>query len=49
MTKDEEIEILKENIRQLQQQLQAAYIRIKELSPKEKETKPVDRNYKWSE
>lgn len=45
----ETIEILKENVRQLQEQLQAAYIRIKELSPKERETKPIDRNYKWSE
>ena len=49
MTKDEEIEILKENVRQLQQQLTAAYIRIKELTPKERETKPIDRNFKWSE
>ena len=49
MTKDEEIEILKENIRLLQQQLTAAYIRIKELTPEERETKPIDRNYKWSE
>jgi SMC interacting uncharacterized protein involved in chromosome segregation len=49
MTKDEEIEILKENVRQLQQQLTAAYIRIKELTPKERETQPIDRNYKWSE
>ena len=49
MTKDEEIEILKENVRQLQQQLTAAYIRIKELQPKERETKPIDRNFKWSE
>ena len=49
MTKDEEIEILKENVRQLQQQLTAAYIRIKELTPKERETNPIDRNFKWSE
>lgn len=31
MTKDEEIKILKENIKDLQRQLAAAYKRIKEL------------------
>lgn len=36
MTKDEHIKILEENVRQLQEQLNAAYIRIKELrNPKE--------------
>lgn len=44
MTKDEEIEILKENVRQLQQQLTAAYIKIKKLT--DRETTPVDRHYK---
>ena len=32
MTKDEEIKLLEENVRQLQEQLTAAYIRIKELT-----------------
>jgi len=32
MSKDEEIKLLKENIRQLQEQLQKAYVRIKELT-----------------
>ena len=32
MTKSEEIELLKRNIRDLQEQVQAAYIRIKELT-----------------
>ena len=32
MSKDEEIKLLKENVRQLQEQLQKAYIRIKELT-----------------
>jgi len=44
MTKDKKIELLEENVRQLQEQLTAAYIRIKELT--EKETTPVDRHYK---
>jgi len=44
MTKDKKIELLEENVRQLQQQLTAAYIRIKELT--DKETTPVDRHYK---
>ena len=44
MTKSEEIEILKENVRQLQQQLTAANIRIKELT--DRETTPIDRHYK---
>jgi len=36
MTKDEHIKILEENVRQLQEQLNAAYIRIEELrNPKE--------------
>jgi len=44
MTKDKKIELLEENVRQLQEQLTAAYIRIKELT--DKETTPVDRHYK---
>ena len=44
MTKDKKIELLEENVRQLQQQLTAAYIRIKQLT--DKETTPVDRHYK---
>ena len=32
MSKDEEIKLLKENVRQLQELLQKAYIRIKELT-----------------
>ena len=44
MTKDKKIELLEENVRQLQQQLTAAYIPIKELT--DKETTPVDRHYK---
>ena len=44
MTKDKKIKLLEENVRQLQQQLTAAYIRIKELT--DKETTPVDRHYK---
>lgn len=44
MTKDKKIELLEENVRQLQQQLTAAYIRIKELT--DRETTPVDRHYK---
>jgi len=36
MTKDEHIKILEENVRQLQEQLNAAHIRIEELrNPKE--------------
>jgi len=46
MTKDEHIAILEENVRQLQEQLQAAYIRIDQLKNKDRETTPVDRNYK---
>lgn len=44
MTKDKKIELLEENVRQLQEQLTAAYIRIKELT--ERETTPIDRHYK---
>jgi hypothetical protein len=44
MTKDKKIELLEENVRQLQQQLTAAYIRIKELT--DRETTPIDRHYK---
>ena len=44
MTKDKKIKLLEENVRQLQEQLTAAYIRIKELT--DKETTPVDRHYK---
>jgi len=44
MTKHEEIKLLEENVRQLQEQLTAAYIRIKELT--DRETTPVDRHYK---
>ena len=44
MTKDKKIELLEENVRQLQEQLTAAYIRIKELT--DKETTPVDRHYR---
>ena len=43
MTKHEEIKLLEENVRQLQEQLTAAYIRIKELT--DRETTPVDRHY----
>lgn len=41
-----QIEILKENVKDLQEQLQNAYKRIDELN-KPRETTPVDRNYKW--
>ena len=44
MTKDKKIELLEENVRQLQEQLTAAYIRIKELT--DRETTPIDRHYK---
>ena len=44
MTQEEEIEILKQNVRELQEQLTNAYIRIKYLTG-EKETTPVDRHY----
>lgn len=44
MTNHEEIKLLEENVRQLQEQLTAAYIRIKELT--DRETTPVDRHYK---
>ena len=43
MTKHEEIKLLEENVRQLQEQLTAAYIRIKEFT--DRETTPVDRHY----
>lgn len=50
MTKDERIAILEENVRLLQEQLQAAYVRIDQLNIRERETTPIDRNYnKWSE
>lgn len=42
-----QIEILKENVKDLQEQLQNAYKRIDELTNKPRETTPVDRNYKW--
>ena len=44
MTPEEEIVILKQNVKELQEQLQNAYIRIKYLTG-EKETTPVDRHY----
>ena len=47
LSQAEQIEVLKENVRQLQEQLQASYIKIKNLTDT-KETTPIDRNYtKW--
>lgn len=48
MTLEEENEILRKNVHDLQEQLQNAYKRIDELT-KPRETAPVDRNYKWWE
>jgi hypothetical protein len=47
LSQAEQIEVLKENVRQLQEQLQASYIKIKNLT-NAKETTPIDRNFtKW--
>lgn len=47
LSQAEQIEVLKENVRQLQEQLQSSYIKIKNLTDT-KETTPIDRNYtKW--
>ena len=49
MTPQEEIVILKQNVKELQEQLQNAYIRIKYLTG-DKETTPIDRHYdNWVE
>ena len=43
---ENKVSILENNVYQLQEQVQKSYKRIKELTADNRETTPIDRNYK---